>query len=210
MSDSDSVAFDSLGIDAKIVRALNKRQFRHATRVQAACIPKALEGHDIVARARTGSGKTLAYLVPALQRLLEVDKGGWGSIQVTSLTGDGRSLRQAAVTAGSVVVSTPGRVAELIRSKVVRGDMLGSNLTFLVLDEADLLLSYGYEEDMDVISPCIPRSCQCMLTSATTSEDVEKLTRLILQNPVSLDLLDVTDPNKKVLEKERMILITVE
>lgn len=230
MSDSDSVAFDSLGIDAKIVRALNKRQFRHATRVQAACIPKALEGHDIVARARTGSGKTLAYLVPALQRLLEVDKGrvGWqalvlvptkelceqvcqeakslalacsGSIQVTSLTGDGRSLRQAAVTAGSVVVSTPGRVAELIRSKVVRGDMLGSNLTFLVLDEADLLLSYGYEEDMDVISPCIPRSCQCMLTSATTSEDVEKLTRLILQNPVSLDLLDVTDPNKKVLEE---------
>ena len=221
---SQENGFESLGIDAKILRALHKRKFGQPTPVQAACIPKALEGHDIVARARTGSGKTLAYLVPALQRLLEADKGrlGWqvlilvptkelceqilqeakslaiscsGSLQVSSLIGEGRNLRQAAATAGQIVVSTPGRVAELIKGKGIRRETLEENLLFLVLDEADLLLSYGYEDDMNVISPCIPRSCQCMLTSATTSDDVEKLTKLVLQNPISLDLLDMVSMN---------------
>jgi len=221
---SEDNGFESLGIDAKILRALHKRKFGQPTQVQAECIPKALEGHDVVARARTGSGKTLAYLVPALQRLLEADKGrvGWqvlilvptkelceqvlqeakslaiscsGSLQVSSLTGEGRNLRQAAATAGQIVVSTPGRVAELIKGKVVQRKMLEDSLLYLVLDEADLLLSYGYEDDMNLISPCIPRSCQCMLTSATTSDDVEKLTKLMLQNPISLDLLDTT-PSK--------------
>lgn len=221
---SEDNGFESLGIDAKILRALHKRKFGQPTQVQAECIPKALEGHDVVARARTGSGKTLAYLVPALQRLLEADKGrvGWqvlilvptkelceqvlqeakslaiscsGSFQVSSLTGEGRNLRQAAATAGQIVVSTPGRVAELIKGKVVQRKMLEDSLLYLVLDEADLLLSYGYEDDMNLISPCIPRSCQCMLTSATTSDDVEKLTKLMLQNPISLDLLD-TMPSK--------------
>lgn len=221
--------FESLGIDAKILRALHKRQFGRPTPVQAACIPKALEGHDIIAQARTGSGKTLAYLVPALQRLLEADKGriGWqvlvlvptkelcgqvsqeakslalscsGSLQVSSLTGEGQSLRQAATTAGQIVVSTPGRIAELIRGKVLTRKLFEGKLLFLVLDEADLLLSYGYENDMSVISPCIPRSCQCMLTSATTSDDVEKLTKLILQNPISLNLLD-SSTNKDETEE---------
>ena len=218
---SDDQSFESLGIDAKIVRALQKRDFHRPTPVQAACIPKALEGHDIVAQAKTGSGKTIAYLVPALQRLLEVDKGrvGWqvlilvptkelceqvlqeakllanacqGSIQVTSLTAEGRNLRQASATAGQIVVSTPSRVAELIKGKALTSKILDSNLRFLVLDEADLILSYGYEEDMAVISPSIPRSCQCVLTSATTSDDVEKLTKLMLQNPVTLDVRNQT------------------
>ena len=63
--------FEALGIDAKLLRALHKRKYERPTPVQAACIPKALAGADIVATARTGAGKTVAYLVPALQRLLE-------------------------------------------------------------------------------------------------------------------------------------------
>eukprot|EP00890_Picochlorum_soloecismus_P003951 jgi/Picsp_1/4557/NSC_01927-R1_dead-box atp-dependent rna helicase 16-like len=215
-------SFESLGIDTRLLRALNKRQFVRPTPVQSSCIPKALEGHDIVARARTGSGKTMAYLIPGFQRVLQVDKGkvGWqalvlvptrelaeqtleeakflaqafkSSISVSLLTGEGRILRQTATTAGQIVVSTPGRVAELIRAKVITSQMLNANLCFLALDEADLLFSYGYEEDMGVIAPCIPRSCQCMLTSATTSEEVERLTRLLFQNPVVLDLLPVSE-----------------
>ena len=220
--------FDGLGIDAKLLRALNKRDFTNPTPVQRACIPKALEGHDIVARAKTGTGKTMAYLIPALQRILQVEKGrvGWQSLilvptkelceqvvneakllalacnsglNATSLTMTGRNLRQAASTAGQIVVSTPGRVAELIKSNYLSSKSLASKLCFFVLDEADLLLSYGFEEDMEVISPCIPKSCQCMLTSATTSDDVEKLSKLILQNPVSFDLSQI---QSKSIEKE--------
>jgi len=215
-------SFESLGIDSRLLRALNKRQFVRPTPVQFSCIPKALEGNDIVARARTGSGKTMAYLIPAFQRVLQVDKGriGWqalvlvptrelaeqtleeakflaqafkNSISVSLLTGEGKILRQTAATAGQIVISTPARVAELITAKVMTSQMLSATLCFLALDEADLLLSYGYEEDMGVIAPCIPRSCQCMLTSATTSEEVERLTRLLFQNPIVLDLLPASN-----------------
>jgi ATP-dependent RNA helicase DDX56/DBP9 len=238
-ADAPPPSFEGLGIDAKILQALHKRKLERPTAVQAACIPEALLGRDLVATARTGAGKTVAYLVPVLQRLLETaerSEGGGegkagnggnggnggkgkrqpfqtlilvptrelceqvlqeakllalacsGAIRVTSLNGEGRALQQSATTAGQIVVATPGRVAELIRSGM---PVLGEHLSFMVLDEADLLLSYGYEEDMDVIAPCVPRSCQCMLVSATTSDDVLKLTKLVLTNPVSLDLTKV-------------------
>ena len=229
--------FESLGIDAKLLRALSKRKFNKPTPVQAVCIPKALEGHHIVAKARTGSGKTLAYLIPLLQRLLEVDKGrvGWQGLvlvptkelcdqvaeeatslakacgkhfSVTPLTSKGRFLRQAAMTAGQIVVSTPGSVAELITNKVIQPRVLESNLCFLVLDEADLLLSYGYEDDMSVLSPCIPRSCQCMMTSATMTEDVDTLKNLLLQNPVTLDLQELETEKKLDAENESAVVET--
>eukprot|EP00951_Prasinocladus_malaysianus_P019745 scaffold160155_cov42-Prasinocladus_malaysianus.AAC.1 len=67
----------------------------------------------------------------------------------------------------------------------------------LVLDEADLLLSYGYEEDLKAIAPHIPRSVQCMLMSATLSEDVNRLQGLMLHNPVLLNLLDSKSEGKR-------------
>lgn len=67
--------FDALGLDVRLVRALAKTKITSPTPVQSACIPEALEGRDVVARARTGSGKTLAYLLPALHRILQSDKG---------------------------------------------------------------------------------------------------------------------------------------
>ena len=58
-----------------------------------------------------------------------------------------------------------------------------------MLDEADLLLSFGYEEDVAALAPQIPRSCQCLLMSATGSADVDRLTQLVLHNPLALNLL---------------------
>jgi ATP-dependent RNA helicase DDX56/DBP9 len=62
--------WDSLSLDARLLRALAKRGFTAPTPVQLAAVPATLNGHDVVARARTGSGKTLAYLLPTFQRLL--------------------------------------------------------------------------------------------------------------------------------------------
>lgn len=62
----------------------------------------------------------------------------------------------------------------------------------LVLDEADLLLSYGYNEDLQALAVHIPRSAQCILMSATASPELEQLQQLILHNPVTLNLLLVT------------------
>lgn len=64
------MSFQDTGLDPRILRALSKQGLTAPTPVQAAAIPAALQGKDIVARARTGSGKTLAYLLPALQRIV--------------------------------------------------------------------------------------------------------------------------------------------
>lgn len=64
------MSFSDTGLDHRILRALAKQGLSQPTAVQAAAIPAALEGKDVVARARTGSGKTLAYLLPALQRIV--------------------------------------------------------------------------------------------------------------------------------------------
>ena len=215
------MAFAELGLDPRLLRALNKRNLETPTPVQAVCIPKALEGRDIVARARTGSGKTLAYLLPAFHRILASDKGraGWQAIilvptrelceqvaeeaaslathcgeglSATALLAEGAAARSAVATSGQLVVTTPGRIATLIRDGAITAPLLERTLTSLVLDEADLLLSYGYESDVAALAPLVPRSCQCMLMSATTSDDVDRLTKLVLQSPESLDLLATT------------------
>ena len=64
------MSFHDLGLDPRLLRAIGKRGFDRPTAVQLECIPKTLEGKDVIARARTGSGKTLAYLLPALHRIL--------------------------------------------------------------------------------------------------------------------------------------------
>ncbi|KAJ7206150.1 hypothetical protein O6H91_Y484400 [Diphasiastrum complanatum] len=100
------------------------------------------------------------------------------------------SLRAALVGPPEIVVTTPASLASCLSNKTLSPASLVS-LSVLVLDEADLLLSYGYEEDLKTLAPHIPRSCQCLLMSATSSEDVEKLKKLVLHNPVTLKLTEV-------------------
>src|SRR5687768_870786 len=73
------MSFTDTGLDPRLLRALSKQGLTTPTPVQLECIPRALEGKDIVARARTGSGKTLAYLLPALHTILAGGdaKSGW-------------------------------------------------------------------------------------------------------------------------------------
>ncbi|KAL6753625.1 DEAD-domain-containing protein [Haematococcus lacustris] len=115
---------------------------------------------------------------------------GEGVVRVTSLLADsGQALRRAVAAAGHLVVSTPGKVAAALREGSLSAAVLEQRLQVLVLDEADLLLSYGYEEDLQLLAPLVPRSCQCLLMSATVSSEVERLSRLVLHNPVTLNLL---------------------
>lgn len=112
-------------------------------------------------------------------------------INITPLTADAAvAQKAAAVAAGALVVTTPGRVATAIREGWLTGSQsLTNKLKMLILDEADLLLSYGYEEDLQILAPQVARSCQCLLMSATSSTDVERLQKLVLHNPITLNLL---------------------
>jgi len=111
-------------------------------------------------------------------------------ISTTTLLGDTPvAQRAAAAAAGALVVTTPARIAAALREAWVQPQTLAASLQMLVLDEADLLLSYGYSEDLQSLAVHIPRSAQCLLMSATSSAEVEQLQQLILHNPITLNLL---------------------
>ncbi|KAJ1293785.1 hypothetical protein BS78_01G095400 [Paspalum vaginatum] len=91
----------------------------------------------------------------------------------------------------NIVVSTPACVATCISKGIIRGSSIKESLSMMILDEADLLLSYRCEDDLKALIPHIPRSCQTILMSATSSSDVDKLTKLLLHNPFILTLTEV-------------------
>eukprot|EP00250_Pteridium_aquilinum_P011749 c20282_g1_i1 orf=200-2047(-) len=122
--------------------------------------------------------------------LLEHCGGTWKAVQLTSSMA-ASSLRAVLAGAPDIIISTPACLVMCIAEKVLRASTLHDSLLTLVLDEADLLLSYGYEDDIRSIAPHVPRKCQCLLMSATSSADVEKLKKLVLHNPVTLTLTDV-------------------
>ena len=195
-----------------------KKGIRGPTHVQRAVVPAARMGKDVLVRADTGSGKTLAYLLPMVHKLMrEGDRKGWKALVlvptrelckqvadealwianrcgnafgVTNLASKGKSAatKAALATVEDLVVSTPATVADCVRKGVLPTQVLQERLQTLVLDEADLLLTYGYGEDLQTVTKNVPRSCQCMLISATLNDDVEQLKELVLHNPQVIDV----------------------
>ncbi|XP_074023830.1 probable ATP-dependent RNA helicase DDX56 [Numenius arquata] len=188
------------------------------TAIQAEAIPLALEGRDILVRARTGSGKTGGVRAPPAPAPLARQGGVPAEAQaVRALVlvpskelGQqvGRSLRQLATFCArdlrvadlcahpdpaaqrpvlmekpDVVVGTPGRVLAQLGARSLS---LRQSLEVLVLDEADLLLSFGFGEDIKALLCHLPRIYQALLVSATFSPEVEALRELVLHNPVTL------------------------
>lgn len=210
-------AFESIGLDARIVRAASKRGFRNPTGVQQRAIPEALAGKDVVALAGTGSGKTGAYLLPALHCLLNMEMQPGQSpphvlilVPTSELTSQVKAeaanialqagstarvgylppagsstgaLRAAAAAAPDVLVATPARVAACIRDKYFHANAISKGLKFLVVDEADLLFSYGYEPDVEELAKHVPRSCTSMMVSATKKGEIDRIADMLLNNP---------------------------
>ncbi|KAI3958856.1 hypothetical protein MKX01_023532 [Papaver californicum] len=226
--------WEELGLDSRLISALNKKGIDKPTPIQISGIPLILEGKDVVARAKTGSGKTYAYLLPLLQKLFS-DTGASKNtapsamilvptrelcqqvyeevlsliaackvqmkvVQVTSSM-SGKDLRAALAGPPDILVSTPACISTCLSSDALKTNSIQESLQLLVLDEADLLLSYGYEDDLKALTPHIPRRCQCLLMSATSSDDVEKLKKLVLNSPVILTLSEVGDVKDEMIPK---------
>ncbi|GKZ74476.1 ATP-dependent DNA/RNA helicase [Aspergillus niger] len=219
-SDANEADFESLNLDPRLRQALIKEKFTKPTPVQAKAIPLALAGKDILARAKTGSGKTAAYVLPILQTILQKKaadpslKATTGLILVptrelaeqvqkvvtTFAAFCGKDVRSVNLTQKvseavqrtmlsdypDIVISTPARVIANLGNSSLSLD----NLTHLVIDEADLVLSYGYDEDINALSKAIPRGVQTFLMSATLTSEVDTLKGLFCRSPVVLKLED--------------------
>ncbi|KAG2535544.1 DEAD-box ATP-dependent RNA helicase 16-like isoform X1 [Panicum virgatum] len=121
-------------------------------------------------------------------------------VQVTASMSD-KDITVALSGPPNILVSTPACVATCISKGIMRGSSIKESLSMMILDEADLLLSYRCEDDLKALIPHIPRSCQSILMSATSSSDVDKLIKLLLHNPFVLTLTEVGRAKDDVIPK---------
>ncbi len=204
-----SVTFADLDIDDAVLRAISDVGYETPSPIQAQTIPILLEGRDVVGLAQTGTGKTAAFAVPILSRLdpdqtepqalvlaptrelaLQVSEafGKYSShlrgVRVLPIYG-GQSygVQLAGLRRGAqVVVGTPGRVIDHLE----RGTLDLSKLRFLVLDEADEMLTMGFQEDVERILADTPKGKQVALFSATMPRAIGRLAQKYLDNPAEV------------------------
>ena len=214
------MSFSALGLSAPLVRAAS--QYASPTPVQAAAIPLALAGGDVLATAKTGSGKTTAFVLPLLQRwqvaphdlprrvhtlilvptrelaaqvrevVREFSVHLPARIKVVSAVGGVSINPQMMALRGGAdfIVATPGRLLDLVDHHAVRL----SDVTALVLDEADRMLDLGFADELARILTLLPKLRQNLLFSATFPTAVEAMAREILHEPTRIKIdSDPTD-----------------
>lgn len=225
----ESLSFHEMGLDDRILKAISKLGWQQPTPIQEKAIPLSLEGKDILARARTGSGKTAAFSIPVIQKILsekqmtteqsikaliltptkELCHQAWQKItELTSCCSREircldispqvplPSQRPMLMENPDIVVGTPSRVIGHIQA----GNMsLKNSLQMLVIDEADLVFSFGYQSDIKVILGHLPKIYQASLMSATLSDDVISLKKMVLHNAVILKLEESQLPDASQL-----------
>ncbi|KAH9303809.1 hypothetical protein KI387_008213, partial [Taxus chinensis] len=210
----DGLEIAKLGIDPEIINALAKKGIVKLFPIQKAVLEPAMQGRDMIGRARTGTGKTLAFGIPIMDKIIQNGrKNGRGFNPLALVLAPTRELaRQVekefmasapcldtlccyggvpirnqieAIRRGiDVIVGTPGRIIDLIN----RGELILSDVQFIVLDEADQMLAVGFDEDVEVIMERLPKKRQSMLFSATLPQWIHKLSRKYLTDPLLVDL----------------------
>ncbi|MCU7823490.1 DEAD/DEAH box helicase [Kitasatospora sp. DSM 101779] len=206
-----TVTFGDLGLPDDVVRALAKRGVTTPFPIQAATIPDALAGKDVLGRGRTGSGKTLSFGLPLLTRLADGErtraKHPRGLILVPTRElamqvadalepfGSVLGLRLKVVCGGTsmsnqiyalergvdVLVATPGRLRDLIN----RGSAVMDDVQVAVLDEADQMADMGFLPEVTEILDLVPAGGQRLLFSATLENEIDTLVKRYLNNPVT-------------------------
>lgn len=203
------VTFASLGVCKELCIACESLGWKSPTEIQKKTIPIALEGRDIIGLAETGSGKTGAFIIPILQRLLDDQVpmyavvlaptrelcvqiseqfsafGSLISLRIVTLVGGLDMVTQSLSLAKKphIIVASPGRLVDHLEN--TKGFNIG-NIKFLVMDEADRLLSMDFEIALGKIVESSPRNRTTYLFSATMTTKVAKLQRISLSNPVKV------------------------
>ena len=203
--------FKELGLRHELVQALDKLGFTTPTPIQEKSIPQVLGGkEDLIALAQTGTGKTAAFSLPVLHQL-DTDSKKVQCIVLCptrelclQIAKDMESfsvfmpLRTVAVYGGAsmdtqirglrngaqIVIGTPGRTVDLIN----RGALKLQDVDFLVLDEADEMLTMGFKDDLDLILNQTPKEKQTLLFSATMPPEIRSISQKYMNNPVEVKI----------------------
>lgn len=202
--------FKDYKLSKEILKSLEMLNFKNPTKVQEQVIPIALENKDILVKSQTGSGKTATFGIP-LCELIDWDEnkpqalvlaptrelaiqvkedifniGRFKRIKACALYGKSsfaaqeKELKQKT----HIVVGTPGRTIDHIKE----GSFVTDNIKYLVIDEADEMLSLGFIEQIEEIIEALPTERVTMLFSATMPDDIDALSKKYLKNPTKIEI----------------------
>ena len=204
------MTFQNLGLTPDLVQTVSGLGYEAPTPIQEGTIPLLLSGRDVLGQAQTGTGKTAAFALPMINAL-DPDVDGIQGLVVTPTRelanqvataiysyGKDRRVRVLSVYGGQpygrqidrlkrgvdIVVGTPGRMLDLIR----QGELDLSSVRFLVLDEADEMLSMGFIEDIESILSLTPVDRQTALFSATLPRPIRDLAARYMHTPQAVSV----------------------
>ncbi len=212
-STAAGLSFSQLSLPPAMLANLEQLEYRQMTPVQAASLPLALSGHDLIAQAKTGSGKTAAFALALLnklnprsfavqamvlcptreladqvtqeiRRLARFEE----NIKVLPLCG-GSAMRNQITSLENgvhIVVGTPGRIMDHMECGTIKLD----ELNMLVLDEADRMLDMGFHDDIAYVAKRCPAQRQTLLFSATFPDSIAQLAKQFLRQPQEVKLLE--------------------
>lgn len=221
--------FHALSLSPPILAALDRAAYHQPTPIQAALIPHALSGRDVIGQAQTGTGKTCSFLLPFLNGWRDNNEPGPQALilaptreLVVQVAEEARKLaphrhcRVVPIYGGqrfgqqltemkkgvTLAVGTPGRVIDHLN----RGTLVLDRVRYAVLDEADRMLDIGFRPDIEKILRRCPRQRQTLLLSATLPPPVLRLAQRYMVEPIHINL----SPENLTVENIRQQYITVD
>jgi ATP-dependent RNA helicase RhlE len=213
--------FSQFELSAPLMARLDANKFETPTPVQAAAIPPALLGKDVLATAQTGTGKTLSFLIPIIEQLQKAEGRGahalivlptrelamqvekafrtirTSSAQTVALVVGGMSegAQLDTIRRGArLIVATPGRLEDFIKRRLVKLD----GVKILVLDEVDRMLDMGFQPAIQRIAGMLQEERQTLCYSATLEGSVKEVARKYLKDPVRIEIGSVMKPTENV------------
>jgi ATP-dependent RNA helicase RhlE len=222
--------FDTLPLDAKLLRAIEVQGYAHMTPIQAKAIPQVLAGKDVMGAAQTGTGKTAAFSIPLLQKMMKHENTSMSParhpVRAVVLAPTRELAVQVAANVKAYAKQTGLRVAVVFGGMDMKpqtaelkggvevliatpGRLLDhieakncnlSQVEYVVLDEADRMLDIGFLPDLQRILSYLPKQRQTLLFSATFSPEIKKLAQSYLQDPI---LVEVARPNATATNVEQ-------
>ncbi len=205
------LSFSSLTLSAPQLANLERLGYHEMTAIQAAAVPLALAGEDLIAQAKTGSGKTAAFTLPLLTKLNPRDFGTQALVlcptrelasqvggEIRRLARYQQNIKVVTLCGGQpigpqigslehgahIVVGTPGRLRDHLRKQTLDLSRVGT----LVLDEADRMLEMGFIDDIVAIIETTPSNRQTLLFSATYPEDINVLSARFQRSPKQISV----------------------
>ena len=202
----ETVKFEELELDTRILKAVTEMGFEAASPIQAQAIPIQMEGKDIIGQAQTGTGKTAAFGIPLLQKVDPKSKKLQAialcptrelaiqvaeeirrlakymhGVKVLPIYGGQDIVKQirSLKDGVQVIIGTPGRVMDHMRRKTIKFD----NVHTVILDEADEMLNMGFLEDMETILSELPEERQTLMFSATMPAAIASIAKKFQKDP---------------------------